>query len=290
MYTIWIGHGNIKGISIRENETKSWVDISREIETNTGLNVFLSCQSSNLKKFTKSVVTIGEGKIDAEVGAYLSVFVITGEPKYLKESIRRLAYIAMDEAKPKYLLLVNNGASSNQGSTNQNNHGDDNPFIVGNMSLLELYYHMITIAVTIVETVIFNRLIPEDLRETISDRIATLIFTNSIPTFIFGILGILPLIVAGDISFVDGMTAIIGYLFDFFGYLLTVVISWIDSKSNILERLFWLWVLGTSIASKITNPTGLLNIVLNAVPIIAALIAAALDYIDPDKDVGSTTF
>ena len=49
-------------------------------------------------------------------------------------------------------------------------------------------------------------------------------------------------------------------------------------------------VLGTSIASKITNPTGLLNIVLNAVPIIAALIAAALDYIDPDKDVGSTTF
>ncbi len=69
-----------------------------------------------------------------------------------------------------------------------------------------------------------------------------------------------------------------------------MVMSWIDSESNPLERFFWTSVLIASGVSEIANPSGLLSIFLSAVPLIAAFIVAALDYIDPDKDVGSATF
>jgi len=291
MYTIWIGHGNNEGVATGGNKIKSWMDISRDIETNTGLNIFLSCHSSRLEEFTSSAITIGIDKVDAEFGAYITMFTLTGKITYLKESIKRLASIAIGKAEPKYLLLVNNEASTSQNPENQDKDENyENPFIIGNMSLTELFYHTITIAITVIETIIFNRVVPQDLKETITDRIAVQIYTNMVPTFLLGILTIFPLVVIGEISVIDGVTAIIGYLFDFFGYLLTTIMAWIDSKSNIFERLFWLGVLGNSIVSKITNPAGLLNIVLNAVPIIATLIAAALDYIDSDKDVESTTF
>lgn len=290
MFTIWIAHGNEKGIQLKQ-KVIPWQQISKQIKTNTGKNIFISCYATNLQKYTNTAITIGNKEIDVELATNLALYLLTGKNKFLNNSLNRLINILSGKEKPQFLKLINGGSSSSGNSNNPNNNRNNNgdiwsTYIIGNMSYAELLFHAVTISVVIIEAIMFEGMVPPDLKQTVMDRIAVQLFMNTIPTFLVGIIPVIALAYVGKISINDALSAIISYLFDLFGFLLATVEAWINSRTDPLERYFWLTLLWGSIASKIVNPTGLLSVVVDCVPLIGALFAAAMDYFDPDSVVG----
>ncbi|MCF2136231.1 MAG: hypothetical protein K9W43_03240 [Candidatus Thorarchaeota archaeon] len=104
---VWVSHGSEQGI-LAGHHAISWDTFSDRVELTPGYDIILACNSNSIKQYisssSKSQVFTFDGLIDATLGGFFAIILLSGSHNALTSAFQRAIDLATHSCTPDYLL------------------------------------------------------------------------------------------------------------------------------------------------------------------------------------------